>query len=282
MQVFGSNAYQTRVRECLKRALVAARLRSTGTVFSCWKDFLVGKQAEDKQHRTEDTLVKTMIQKAQIRLHESKRRVMAMWKKHDNRSNGLLEEITRNSSFLNQLAPRDALKALDKAKYDDPAETRQMAGLVERLKAISDEYKTLPNRGLKIWDDKVQAQAENYHLMTLKDLGLRRLSELLNIQLRDKFQAIKEAERRSIMAEKVTENAHAAAEKVSILSSLLMISEKLEKKNKWQALNKILRPMEHDRQAHAYLLRMVHSFHTIYTKRVRRTFNPPIVIKDAD
>jgi len=79
-----------------------------------------------------------MLEKCQIRLHESKRCVFAMWKKHDQRSNGLLEEITRNSSFLNQLAPREALKALDQAKYDDPAETRQMAGLVERLKAISD------------------------------------------------------------------------------------------------------------------------------------------------
>lgn len=90
-----------------------------------------------------------------------------------------------------------------------------MAGLVERLKAISDQYKSLPNRGLKIWEDKVHGLAENYHYMTLKDLGLRRLTELLNLQLRDKFNAIKSHQHRSIMQEKVAENVLAERDQVS-------------------------------------------------------------------
>jgi hypothetical protein len=44
-----------------------------------------------------------------------------MWSKHDLRSENLLEEISKNSSFLNQLAPADALKRLNECRIEDPA-----------------------------------------------------------------------------------------------------------------------------------------------------------------
>jgi hypothetical protein len=105
-----------------------------------------------------------------------------------------------------------------------------MQSLVERLRSISDEYKSLPNRGLKKWDDKVQGLAENYHYMTLKDLGLRRITELLNIQLRDKFNAIKEWERKMIMQDKVAENVLKERDHVSGAGGIQLFVERKQLK----------------------------------------------------
>ncbi len=84
------------------------------------------------------------------------------------------------------------------------------------------------------------------------------------------------------MKDKVSENVLAERGKVNSLGSFLLFIDRAEKKNMQQALNKIIRPLEDATQMHATLLKMVAVFRKTYVKRVRRCFNPPIVIKDAD